>query len=336
MGNYKQRMLTAGILFLGMLLLCGWFWQSRKRSSEPLQIVLIQKAVDDTDFWTSVCEGGRMAARELEVELTVMGPELESETELQNQMILEAIEQKPDAIALTPSGYQETIPYAEQIEEAGITLVLMDSTMEKEMGESLIATDNFEAGCKMGAYMKQFVDEETVIGVVGHVQGSSTATERERGFREGLGEAQNQIAEVVFCDSSEEKAYALTCDLLSDYPNMNLIVGLNEYSAVGAARAVKDLGISGNCHMAGFDSSIEEIQLLEEGIFDAIVIQKPFNMGYLGIETAVRAAWGREVEAYVDSGSELITKENMYSEENQKLLFPFFGKIGREDRISFR
>ena len=330
MGNYKQRALTAGLLLLAAALSGIWYWQSRERSADPLQIVLIQKAVDDTDFWTSVCEGGRMAARELGVELTVMGPELESETDLQNQMILEAIAQKPDAIALTPSGYQETIPYAEQIEEAGITLVLMDSTMEKEMGESLIATDNFEAGSKMGVYMKQFVDEETVIGVVGHVQGSSTATERERGFRDGLGEAQKQIAEVVFCDSSEDKAYDLTCDLLKRYPNMNLIVGLNEYSAVGAARAVKDLGISGHCHMAGFDSSLEEIQLLEEGIFDAIVIQKPFNMGYLGIETAVRAARGREVEVYVDSGSELITKENMYSEENQKLLFPFFGKIGRD------
>lgn len=77
--------------------------------------------------------------------------------------------------------------------------------------------------------------------------------------------------------------------------------------------------------MAGFDSSIEEIRLLEEGVFDAIVIQKPFNMGYLGIETAVKAARGKEVAPYVDSGSELITKENMYTEENQKLLFPFFG-----------
>ncbi len=327
MGNYKQKLLAAGILFLVVALLGGWYWQKRRYNSRPLQIILIQKAMDDTDFWTSVCEGGQMAARELGVELTVLGPEMESETQIQNQMILEAIEQKPDAIALTPSSFEGTIPYAEQIEAAGITLVLMDSVMEKDMGESLIATDNFEAGYKMGSYMKQFVDENTVIGVVGHVKGTSTATERERGFREGIGEAQEQIAEVVFCDSSSEKAYELTYSLLKTYPDMNMIVGLNEYSAVGAARAVKDMGLTGNCHMAGFDSSIEEIQLLEEGVFDAIVIQKPFNMGYLGIETAVQAARGKAVEAYVDSGSELITKENMYTEENQKLLFPFFGNV---------
>ena len=39
-------------------------------------------------------------------------------------------------------------------------------------------------------------------------------------------------------------------------------------------------------------------------------------------DSAVRAARGEKEEAYVDSGSELITKENMYTEENQKLLFP--------------
>ena len=326
MGNYKKKILAAGFAACFAAVLGLWYWQSRNEGQSPLKIVLIQKAVDDTDFWTSIYEGGQMAADELGVELTIMGPKRESETELQHQMILEAIEEKPDAIALTPSSYDATLPFAAQIEAAGITLVLMDSTMEREIGESLIATDNFEAGYKMGTFMKQFVNEATVIGVVGHIKGTSTAVERERGFRAGLADAEKQIAEVVFCDSSSEKAYQLTCGLLEKYPDMNMIVGLNEYSAVGAALAVKDLGLSGSCHMAGFDSSIEEIQLLEEGVFDAIVIQKPFNMGYLGIETAVKAARGKAVEAYVDSGSELITKENMYTEENQKLLFPFFRK----------
>ena len=61
---------------------------------------------------------------------------------------------------------------------------------------------------------------------------------------------------------------------------------------------------------------------MEAGVYEALAIQKPFNMGYLGVETAVRAARGERVEENIDSGSELITKENMYTEENQKLLFP--------------
>ena len=76
--------------------------------------------------------------------------------------------------------------------------------------------------------------------------------------------------------------------------------------------------------MVGFDSSNEEIQLLEAGIFEGIVIQKPFNMGYLSVQKAVEAYHNSAVEPMVDSGSVAVTKANMFTEENQKLLFPFW------------
>lgn len=321
----KRHGIKIGFLSAG-LLVCAAFavllWNRTLSKQEPYEIVLIQKALDDTDFWTSVYQGGEMAAQEYNAVLTAVGPEREQDVESQNQMILDAVARKPDAIVLAPCSSDETLPYARQIEEAGITLVLLDSTMEEETGKAVVATDNYELGYKMGSYMKQFVEEDTVIGIVGHVQGSSTATGREEGFRAGLGGAGDQVAEIVFCDSDTERAYELTCGLLEKYPDMNMIVGLNEYSAVGAARAVKEQGLSDSIRMAGIDSSVEQIQLLEEGVYEALAIQKPFNMGYLGVETAVKLLEGEQVETYINSGSELVTKENMYTEENQKLLFP--------------
>lgn len=321
----KRHGIKIGFLSAG-LLVCAAFavllWNRTLSKQEPYEIVLIQKAMDDTDFWTSVYQGGEMAAQEYNAVLTAVGPEREQDVESQNQMILDAVARKPDAIVLAPCSSDETLPYARQIEETGITLVLLDSTMEEETGKAVVATDNYELGYKMGSYMKQFVEEDTVIGIVGHVQGSSTATGREEGFRAGLGGSGDQVAEIVFCDSDTERAYELTCGLLEKYPDMNMIVGLNEYSAVGAARAVKEQGLSDSIRMAGIDSSVEQIQLLEEGVYEALAIQKPFNMGYLGVETAVKLLEGEQVETYINSGSELITKENMYTEENQKLLFP--------------
>jgi len=73
----------------------------------------------------------------------------------------------------------------------------------------------------------------------------------------------------------------------------------------------------------GFDNAREQIKYLEEGIYKAIVIQKAFNMGYLGVENAVKLIEGKKVKNEIDSGSTLITKENMYTNLNQKLLFPF-------------
>ena len=325
MGKYKWKICLLISALLAVAAAGVFFFHSQSLTSRTLEIVLIQKTVDESDFWVSVSEGAEMAAKENNVELTIRGPKSEREIEKAHQMILDTIEEKPDAVVLAPISYEETLPYARKIEEAGISLTLMDSSMAEEAGESIVATDNVEGGYKMGEFMRQFVDEDTVIGIVGHVKGSSTAVERERGFRLGLGDAEDRIVDVVFCESSYELAYEVTVDMLERYPEMNMIAGLNEYSAVGAARAVVELGLAEQIHMVGFDSSQEEIQFLEAGVFDAIVIQKPFNMGYLAIETAAKAARGQKVEANVDSGSELITKENMYTEENQKLLFPFFG-----------
>lgn len=313
------------MVILLILTLVGAFisFSLRGEQMEEKHIVFILKTIDDTtDFWTSMIDGANMAAKELGVRITVMGPAAETEYEKQGQLIDEAIAMKPDAIMLVPASYTKTAEYAKKIEKSGIELVLVDSVMEEQMGSSVVATDNVEAGRKMGAYIKDHFSEEICIGVVGHVQGSSTATERERGLREGLGNLEECIADVVFCDSDYRKAYTVTKEMLDRYPRMNVIVGLNEYSSVGAARAVVDKSLEEKVLMIGFDSSIKEVEYLEADVFEAIVVQKPLNMGYLAVENTVKLLQNKEIPQYIDSGSALITKETMYTPENQKLLFP--------------
>ena len=171
--------------------------------------------------------------------------------------------------------------------------------------------------------MKRFVSEDSCIAIIGHVKNSSTAIEREIGVRKGLGEYEEKIVDVVFCDSDYDKAYTQMMNLLEKYPSIDLVAGLNEYSAVGAARAIKEKGLEKQIKVVGIDSSLEEIQMLEEGIFTAIVMQNPFKMGYMGMEVAVKILDGEKVLKNIDSGCQLITKDSMYTEENQKLLFPF-------------
>ena len=202
-------------------------------------------------------------------------------------------------------------------------MVLVDSDLNEEIADAMVATDNVRLGEVEGSFMKQFVKEDSCIVIVGHVKDSSTAMERELGVRKGLAEHEDKIADVVFCNSDYDKAYDLMMELLGKYPKIDLVAGLNEYSAVGAARAIKDMQLQDQIRVVGIDSSLEEIQMLEEGIFEGIVIQNPFKMGYLGVEEAVKI-WNKEKSSgKVDSGCELITKDSVYTEENQKLLFPF-------------
>ena len=327
----KHKLLKSLILitvFVVIILLLVFNNYQKLKTDKEISVIFISKRLSDTnDFWASLIEGVNMAALEYDIDLTIMGPDSETDYELQNKMIEEAIAIKPDAIVLIPSSYTVTLPYARKIEAAGIKLILLDSVMEEEIGQSVVATDNHEGGFKMGEYMKQYADETSVIGIVSHIPGASTAIEREQGVRDGLGEYEKQIVDVVFSESDYEKAYEETVKMINEHPDISIIIGLNEDSSVGAARAVKELGLTGQIQMVGFDSSIEQIKLLEEGVFDAIVIQKPLNMGYLGVKMAYQSVMNKTIAGEVDSGSVLITKETIYAKENEKLLFPF-----REER----
>jgi ribose transport system substrate-binding protein len=100
------------------------------------------------------------------------------------------------------------------------------------------------------------------------------------------------------------------------------IVALNENSTVGVGRALRDLDVYEQVRLVGFDNSREEIRFLEQGIIHALVVQRPFNMGYLGIRTVVRALRGAEVDPVIHTDSVLVRQHEIFTEENQKLLFP--------------
>ena len=90
----------------------------------------------------------------------------------------------------------------------------------------------------------------------------------------------------------------------------------------GAANALADLGMGGQVFVVGCDNSQRQIQFLEQNIIQAIVTQRPFNMGYMAVQQAVRVANGEQTDDFVEVACVLITRENMYTQENQKLLFP--------------
>lgn len=291
---------------------------------KPYYMICIPKVLDDSsDFWRVLVEGVQMAALEYEVKLEFMAPEKEEDFKTQNTLIEEAIKRKPDVILLAAADYEKTYNAAKEIKDTGIKLVIIDSGMKQEIADITVATDNIQAGIRVGAVTKKLVQKDGKIGVISFVKNSKTAMDREEGLKIGLSDDSNKIEAIYYCDSNYDKAYDGTVELLTDYPDISVLVGLNQYSAVGAARAIKDMAMDTKVKLVGIDSSMEQIQYLEEGIFEAIVVQKPFNIGYLGVEKALKLLNGDYVPKQLDSGCALITKDNMFIGMNQKLIFPF-------------
>lgn len=331
MKKQTSKKIITGIFFASMFtvifLITFSLLYPQDQEKKVYKIILIPKTVDNANgFWTYLMAGARLGAEEFNVDIEIAGGNYEEDVEGQIQRIKESIQKKPDAMLVAPCSYSEMTETLRGVVDSGIKLILIDSVIDKDISESIVATDNYLAGKELGEFTKTLLTENSEIGIVGHVKGTSTAIEREKGMREGLGTYESQVRDIVFCGSSYDKAYSLTVDMLKQYPKIEVIMGTNEWSTVGAARAIKALGLAGKVKVVGFDNSIEEIQFLEEGVCHGIIIQKPFNMGYLGVEQAVKILDGKQVEKNLDSGSKMITKDNMYEEENQRLLYPFTGQ----------
>ena len=303
----------------------GAVWYRHKIIEErKLSLIYIPKVVDGTnDFWKSLILGAKMAAKEYNAEIGILAPSEENDVERQNELLKEAIEKKPDAILFSPSSFTESDALLKEAKEDGIRIGFIDSYTKEAIQDLTVATDNLEAGEKLGKFAATLLGPEDQIAVVAHVKGVSTAVEREEGFRKGLGKLADNIVEVVYCDSQYEKSRQLTVELMKKYPNLKMIAGMNEYSSVGAARAVKAAGAKDRIQVVGVDSSQEAVQLMENGVFKGLVVQKAFKMGYMGVKETVLMLRGKKYEKAVNSGCELVTPENMYSSEIEKLLFPF-------------
>lgn len=303
----------------------GTAWYRQKKIEERrMSLVYIPKVEDSTnDFWKALILGTKMAAKEYNADIEIKAPAEENDIERQNELLKEAISEEPDAILFSPSSFTESNDLLKEAKEKGIRISFIDSYTEEKVQDLTVATDNLEAGEKLGKFAATLLDPDDQIAIVAHVKGVSTAVEREEGFRKGLGDLAKNIVEVVYCDSQYEKSRKLTQELMEKYPNLKMVAGMNEYSSVGAARAVKAAGAKDRIQVVGVDSSQEAVQLMENGVFKGLVVQKAFKMGYIGVKETILMLRGKSYEKDVNSGCELVTPDNMYDSEIEKLLFPF-------------
>jgi ribose transport system substrate-binding protein len=101
------------------------------------------------------------------------------------------------------------------------------------------------------------------------------------------------------------------------------VFAVNESATVGMTLALREAGLGGGgVQMVGFDAGTQSVTDLNNGDVQALVVQNPLRMGYEGVLTVVRVIRGEPVEAHIDTGVVLVTRENMDTDAMQALLNP--------------
>ncbi|WP_410768467.1 substrate-binding domain-containing protein [Fontibacillus sp. BL9] len=294
------------------------------QTGEKSTVIDMIVKMDRGDYWSTIKMGAEVAAKEYNVKLNFLAPGNENDYKEQIQLMEESIARRPNAIILAASDYEALGQVTDRTSYYDIPVISMDSEVASTKVKTYVGTNNYEAGQKAAERLIELTGKQGDIGIVNFVKGARNADQREEGFLDYVARFPGiKVVDIQYCGSDEELAYRLTRNMLANYPGLDGLVSLSAESSIGAGRAVEEMDYGDKLMMIAFDNPPEMLELLQEETVQAMVVQNPFNNGYMAVAAAVKAAHGEKLEDKIPTGTKLIDLDNMLWPENQKLLFPF-------------
>ena len=288
-----------------------------------LRIAVIPKGQTHI-FWQSVHAGAVKAGNEMGAQILWNGPATELDLSKQIGIVDDFINQHVDGIALAPAHGESLVPVVEHASEEHIPVSIFDSGISTDKYVSYVSTDNYKGGVMAAARMGQILPNGGKIAVIATVPGGVSTMERERGFKETIAKNSPKIQIVAFQYGMSDRAKSLAVaeDILTANPGINAMFCSNESGSIGAVQGAKSHNLAGKVKIVGFDSSPTLIEDMQAGNIDSLVVQNPFRMGYMVVQSLVDKIHGKTPEKRIDTGATLVTADNLKDPAVQDLLNP--------------
>jgi ribose transport system substrate-binding protein len=292
-----------------------------------LRIAVIPKGTTH-EFWKSVHAGAVKASRELGVDIVWKGPLKEDDLKGQIDVVDSFVAQGVSGIVLAPLSDKGLSASVRASVKANIPVVVFDSDLQGEDHSSFVATDNVAAGRMAAEELARRTGDRGNVVVLRYQEGSASTAHREQGFLAAIKEHPNihVVSENQYGGATTESAFNSSENLLAaqkaESGGVQAIFTPNESTTFGMLLALRKANLAGKIHFVGFDSSEKLVRAVREGTIDALVIQNPFNIGYVAVETMTEHLRGRPIEKRIDTGARVVTSANLDSREIVDVIQP--------------
>lgn len=292
--------------------------------------VVIPVIVKDTTsfYWQVVLAGARQAGKDLGVDVPELGPQSESDISGEIAILENAVAGNPAAIVIAPTEFNALGAPVDQAATA-VPIIGIDSSADSQAFTSFLTTDNEEGGRVAADGLAEAIRALTgkaagKIALITSLPGVGSLDARAKGFKERIAEAYPDLELVAdkVADGQATTGLNITTDLLTAYPDLVGIFASNLIMAQGAGQAIAENNAAETVALVGFDSDDKTLGFLEDGTIAALIVQDPYRMGYDGVKTALAASKGESVPAMIDTGANLVTKENLSDPTIQALVHP--------------
>jgi ABC-type sugar transport system substrate-binding protein len=285
---------------------------STKAATGGLKIAGI--GFQDDQFFKLVETGMKSEAQKLGVSLSPGSSANSIETE--GSLVDTYIARQVNAIVIAPLSAKASVPALQRAHDAGIKVVTFDSPLDADFPESSIKSDPSALGSATGEAARQYIQTKlngkAKLAIITYVAlAPEPASQRTKGFEDEVKKLPG--VDIVATQDAwlADKAVNVAEAVLTAHPEVNVIWAANEGGTVGAVTAVKNAGKAGKVVVFGTDISeqMADFLLNNDNILQAVTGQKPFDIGSMAVEAAVKALKGEKVEKKVSLHGVLFTRE---------------------------
>jgi ribose transport system substrate-binding protein len=270
---------------------------------KPTVVVVLKAA--DSQYWEIMRAGIEKGFKDFGIDGKVLVPKEASPKE-QLELLTKTYKEKPDIIITAP--YSTIVgPRLETFTD--IPILLIDTDLAIKNKTAYIGTDNNDLGVKAGAFLASQLQPGDKVAMIGGDISFSVFRERLDGASQSLKNAGMEIAytKTGIPDDPKEVKKAISV-VFRDHPDIKGVVASHDTIALPAVKELEKQGLI--IPVIGPDGLTEMVELIADETLPGTTAQNPYDMGYLSVETAMKVIKGDNVQPFVDSGVDIIIKEN--------------------------
>ncbi|MGA0614494.1 sugar ABC transporter substrate-binding protein [Paracoccus sp. KR1-242] len=255
-----------------------------QKSDKELRIAFL--SFQNNPFWVPVTEGAGAANDYLKnfngkVDFIDLGDDLTAEAVVAG--VEAALVQNYDGIVVVPifDGTARIINEAVDEGVPVVTIIAEGSQPSKRL--AFIGQDAKAAGAQIGEFIAGKMQGKGKLGVITGYFGATQHQARMDGALEYL-KANAPGIQIVGPFENRDKAeaaYSIVQDMATANPDLGMIY-VTAGGPFGAAKAVKDLGLTGKVGVVGFDHTPENTAYVPSGEMVGLLDQAPFQQAFDG------------------------------------------------------
>ncbi|MFP3123749.1 sugar ABC transporter substrate-binding protein [Ectobacillus funiculus] len=303
----KKRWMAVLFCIFFLIALIGCTVELLRENDKP-KVVAVLKTLD-TQYWKIIKAGAEKGFHDFGIDGKVITTH-DGLAEEQNDILESILKERPDVLIVSPIS-SSNIPILKEFHENNIPVLLVDTNDSWENKAAYIGTDNFELGRKAGELLASQLQpgDEVAFPLFDGFLTNLVFSERIKGAKFSLEDAGVKIVtETVRLPDDLSAVKKAMTNILQNHPDVKGVFAVNDIIALSVLEVTKEHGYK--IPVTGADGTTKMMDLIEDKTLTGIVAQNPYDMGYISVETAVKVIKGENVSKNIDTGIDIITKDN--------------------------